>query len=180
LGLFGRRLTPAGLPLAGFGLLFVGLGRIQSFMPEVASTLSMPSGSTFLGLLTLTLLGTIMTVIVQSSSVAVVATIVALQAGVIDLAQAAALVVGQNLGTTSTALLASIGVNNIARRVAWAHTAFNLLTAVVALPFLLLFTRVDLEPMIALALFHTLFNATGVLLIAPWLSGFTRLVSRQG
>lgn len=177
LGLFGRRLVPLGIPIAGFGLLFVGLTLMQDAMVGVAGTLLIPPAAGLAGLLALVAVGAFMTVILQSSSAAVVATVMALSAGVIGLDQAAALVIGQNLGTTTTSLLASLGADLTARRVAWAHIIFNAVTAVVALPFLLLLRHVQVDPAIALALFHTAFNALGVLLIAPWLSGFTRLIS---
>lgn len=176
LGLFGRRAVPLGMPLAGFGLLFVGLSLIQSGLSEPAFTI--PVALDLTGFLLLLGVGIAMTAVMQSSSIAVVTTIIALEAGLLGLGQAAVLVVGQNLGTTSTALLASFGSNPTGRKVAWAHVLFNGVTALIALPLLalVLFVPLRIEPMLALAAFHTLFNLLGVLVIAPWLGGFTRLI----
>jgi len=131
--------------------------------------------------------GCVMTVVMQSSSAAIATTLVALHAGSLALEQAAALVIGQNVGTTVTAILGALGGSLSARRTAVAHTMFNLLTAAVALallhPFLALVTEigrrwVDDTPETAVSLFHTSFNVLGVLLVYPWLGGFARLVER--
>jgi phosphate:Na+ symporter len=99
----------------------------------------------------------------------------ALAGGVVGLDDAAAGVIGANIGTTSTALIGTLGATAEARRLAFAHVAFNLLTglaALLALPlFLLLVTdlvgRPD-EPAVTLAAFHTAFNVLGVLLMWPF------------
>ena len=98
---------------------------------------------------------------------------------------AGAMVIGANIGTTSTALFASIGATSSAKRVATAQVIFNVTTAIVAalvLPLLFAFINwitavADLEaaPGITLAIFHTLFNLLGVALILPlndWLTSF--------
>lgn len=178
----------AGLPLAGFGLLFVGIGLMQDAMAGLAGAIALPTGSGSFGdLLALVLVGAAMTVVMQSSSAAVATTLTALSAGVIGADQAVALVIGQNVGTTPTALLASIGTVAAARRAALAHLVFNLGTAVVALAALPLLVGVATaltggvdaaDPAIVVALFHTLFNVLGVMLVVPWLAGFAALVSR--
>jgi len=189
LRLIGRgALAQAGLPLAGFGLLFVGIGMMQTAMAGVAGAIALPTGSgTFGDLLVLVLVGAGMTVVMQSSSAAVATTLTALSAGIIGGDQAVALVIGQNIGTTPTALLASIGAVAAARRAALAHLAFNLATAVVALAALPLLVGAATaltggadanEPALTVALFHTLFNVVGVALVAPWLGTFTALVAR--
>ena len=86
-------------------------------------------------------------------------------------------VIGANIGTTTTALLATIGATANARRAAMAHVAFNVVTGVVALamlPWLLAATRtagawlgLPPEPATQLALFHTCFNLLGVALMWP-------------
>jgi len=178
----------AGLPLAGFGLLFVGIGLMQAAMADVAGAITLPAAAGGLGgLLLLVLVGVAMTVVMQSSSAAVATTLTALSAGVIGVDQAVALVIGQNVGTTPTALLASVGAVAAARRAAVAHLVFNLGTAVVALAALPLLVAIATavtggveagDPAIMVALFHTLFNVLGVALVAPWLGGFAALVSR--
>jgi phosphate:Na+ symporter len=192
LRLSGReRLTNVGLPLAGFGLLFLGIGFMQSAMAGVAERFDLvggvPAGP--LGMIVLVLVGAAMTIVMQSSSAAVATTLAALHGGAIGLEGAAALVIGQNIGTTPKALLASLGASALARRTAMGHVLFNLGTGLVALAMLPLFVRASTllsdaanhggpDPTIALAVFHTLFNLVGVALILPFLDGFTRLVGR--
>jgi phosphate:Na+ symporter len=191
--LLGRdRVAAAGLPVAGFGLLFVGIGIMQSAMAGLASRVDL-GGDVTVGLgrlLVLVLVGAAMTIVMQSSSAAVATTLAALHAGAIGLEGAAALVIGQNIGTTPKALLAALGASAAARRTAWAHVAFNLGTGAVALLILPVFVWAATaaadaasnggpEPVITLAAFHTLFNLVGVALVLPWLGTFARLVTRM-
>src|SRR5690606_18720924 len=109
--------------------------------------------------------------------------------GALPLDLAAAAVIGTNIGTTSTALLASIGATPPARRVASAHIVFNLLTGAVALlllPLLLDASRVliaiaggDSGTIAVLAAFHTLFNVLGVLLMWPAAAWLVAFLSRR-
>jgi phosphate:Na+ symporter len=95
----------------------------------------------------------------------------------VSLEAAAAVVIGANVGTTVTAVLAAIGATSNAKRAAAAHILFNVLTGVVALlllPWLLGFLGfvrelldLDAAPAANLALFHTAFNVLGVILIWP-------------
>ncbi|NVK89429.1 MAG: Na/Pi cotransporter family protein, partial [Gammaproteobacteria bacterium] len=103
--------------------------------------------------------------------------ITAASTGMIGLYAAGAMVIGANIGTTSTALLATIGATSNAKRVAAAQVIFNAATAIIALLILpVIFNLIDglkgvlgiqADPAIALALFHTIFNLLGVLLIYP-------------
>ena len=190
LRMLGRgRLSAAGLPLAGFGLLFVGIGLMQASMVELADGFTIPAASTddLGGMLLLVAIGAAMTVIMQASGAAVATTLTALAVGAIGLEQAAALVIGQNVGTTPKALLASIGASTAARRTAAAHVVFNVLTGVVALGLLASLARFGLDPdgvlagydpAMVIAGFHSLFNVVGVALFLPWLPTFAALVSR--
>lgn len=192
--LLGRgRMRAAGLTVAGFGLIFVGIDQLQIGMAGLATRLdpSMLPGDTLLGRLALVGLGVLMTVVMQSSSAAVATTLAALHAGTIGLNHAAALVIGQNVGTTVTAGLAAIGASTAAKRTALAHAMFNLLTGLVALAVLPVFVRLahgladNLDgaagggnAAVALAAFHTLFNVLGVILLLPVIRQFSRLVVR--
>jgi phosphate:Na+ symporter len=184
-----ERLAAAGLALAGFGLIFVGIDTLQAGMAHLAELFdpSQLPGETFAGRMLLVAMGIAMTVVMQSSSAAVATTLTALHGGAIDLAQAAALVVGQNVGTTVTAGLACIGAATAAKRTALAHILFNVITGVVALAILPHFVRLadalahGLEEQpgaLALATFHTVFNVLGVLLLLPWTRGYARLIAR--
>ncbi len=182
-----ERVAAAAFPIAGFGLLFVGIGLMQSAMAGVADGFPLPgAGEASLGAsLLLVLIGAAMTIVMQSSSAAVATTLTALSAGAIGLEQAAAMVVGQNVGTAPKALLAALGASVHARRTAMAHVVFNVGTAAVALAILPVFAWVGArlggeggDAALTLAAFHTLFNVVGVALVLPWLGRFTYLVAR--
>jgi phosphate:Na+ symporter len=113
----------------------------------------------------------------QSSSASLTIALTAAQGGLIGIESAAAVVIGANVGTTVTALIASIGATPNAKRAASAHVLFNVLTGIVALlllPWLIALLGVlrellelDAAPAATLALFHTLFNLLGVALMWP-------------
>jgi phosphate:Na+ symporter len=184
------RTTAVGLAIAGFGLIFFGINLLQDGMAVLSSRVdpaAFPSSS-LAGRLLLVGVGIAMTVVMQSSSAAVAATLTALHAGAIGLEQAAALVVGQNIGTTVTAALACIGASAAARRTALAHILFNGVTGVIAfglVPLLLrLETRLWLgdgtpDPAMLLAGFHTAFNAIGILVLGPFLPQFASAITRM-
>lgn len=183
----GRRARLA-LALSGFGLVFVGIDVMQDGMAGLDVDFNWGQGlpgpartAVMVGI------GAVMTVVMQSSSAAAATTLIALSAGRVELQQAAALVIGQNVGTTVTAIIGASGGSLSARRTAVAHVLFNVLTAVVALitlrPFLAVITElahrwVGDAPQTVLALFHTGFNVLGVVLVYPWLDRFAKLVER--
>jgi phosphate:Na+ symporter len=178
-----------GLAVAGFGLIFVGIATLQTGMADASQYVQpseFPSGGIG-GRLLLLLLGIAMTVVMQSSSAAVATTLAALSSGTIDISQAAALVVGQNVGTTVTAALAAVGASVAARRTALAHVLFNLLAGGVGFALVPVFVLIvnklqgDLaggDAAIALAAFHTVMNVAGVLLVLPFLQRFAGIVER--
>lgn len=182
----GGRRAAAGMALAGFGLVFVGIGTLQSGMADLAERIDPGSfgGGAFAGRLLLVGVGIVMTVAMQSSSAAIATTLAAVDAGAITLEEAAALAIGQNVGTTVTAGVAAVGATTAARRTALAHVLFNVITGLVALALLPGFVELsrdvadDGDPAMALAAFHTVFNVSGVLLLLPLLGPFTRTVER--
>lgn len=190
LRLLGRgKASSLGLALAGFGLIFIGIDTLQAGMAELSTVFDLGrlAYEGLLGHLLLMAVGVAMTVIMQSSSAAVATTLAALHAGAINFEQAAALVIGQAVGTTVTAALAMIGATTAAKRTALAHIVFNATTGVVAvvlLPlFMWLFTwteaRFDQTPgAVSLAAFHTSFIALGVVLFLPFSGAFARLIER--
>lgn len=190
LRLLGRgKLASMGLAVAGFGLIFVGIATLQTGMTGLAEHVrptSFPHDG-FGGRMLLVLLGMAMTVVMQSSSAAVATTLAAVSAGTVDIGQAAALVVGQNLGTTVTAGLAAIGASTPARRTALAHVLFNVLAGAVGLalvpPFARVVARVQGDPIgsdaaVSLAAFHTTINIAGVLLVLPFIRRFAVVIER--
>jgi len=183
-------LRTAGIALAGFGLIFVGIDVLQEGMSGLAERIDPASfpGMTILGIPALIIIGAVMTVVMQSSSAAVATTLAALYTGAIGIEQAAVLVIGQNIGTTVKAALAAIGASVPAKRTALAHILFNVLTGLIALAILPVFLwlaniatqHIDGDPgAVSLAAFHTAFNIVGVLVFLPFIGPYARLVSRM-
>ncbi|WP_339670266.1 Na/Pi symporter [Dasania marina] len=171
--------APLGLALVGFGLFFLGIDVLKDAFDGLVSTIDFNQLTVqgISGVLLYVAIGFLITVLTQSSSAAIAITLTAATGGVLGLYAAAAMVIGANVGTTSTAAIAVIGATANAKRVASAHIIFNVGAGVVALLILpLLFWLVQsssdilgLEsiPAVTLALFHTVFNIVGVLLILP-------------
>ncbi|NIM69408.1 MAG: Na/Pi cotransporter family protein [Xanthomonadales bacterium] len=190
LRIFGRgNWQHAGRVLAGFGVIFLGLDFLQQGMGAfrgVVTPDSFPADS-FLGRLLLVGLGIVITLVTQSSSAGVAIAMTALSLGAISFPQAAAMVIGMDVGTTITAVLASIGSSEAARRTGLSHTIFNLFTAVGALvllgPYVWLLgqlapTTIGDNPELALVGFHTLFNFASLAAGVPLASPFARLMER--
>lgn len=188
-----RRWKSVGDALAGFGLLFIGLDLLQHGMAAVAERLdpaSLPGYEGAGGLwerLILVGFGFIMTMMMQSSSASMATTLAAVVSGAIGYDQAAALIIGSNLGNTPTAAVASIGAPVAAKRAALAHILFNATTAAVAfvaLPLLLGAVNAICHSLDAddtttrLALFHTMFNVLGVAMLLPVVGSFSKLIMR--
>jgi phosphate:Na+ symporter len=179
----------AGMALAGFGVIFVGIDLLQSGMATLGTHIdpARVPGATLGGRMLLVAVGAVMTVVMQSSSAAVATTLAAVHMGTIGLAQAVPLVIGQNIGTTVTAAIAAAGASVPARRTALAHILFNAVAAIVAFAlaplFLLLAARLEEsrgidDPAVAIAAFHTAFNLIGVILLLPFARQFASLVGR--
>lgn len=183
------KMSSLGSVMTGFGMLFLGISVLQDGMADFSDVFDFTSfnGDRFYHLLLLALIGTVMTVIMQSSSVAVAITLTALYSGAINFDQGAALVIGQNIGTTFKAIIAAIGASHAAKRTSVAHILFNLFTGFVALALFPLLTSavfkmsdwLDVDDLtISLALFYTLFNVLGVLMILPFMKPFEKLIAR--
>ena len=117
----------------GLGMVFFGLQLMKEGfaplrgMPEFVSWFSHFTPENYFGVLKCCLVGALLTAIVQSSSATIGITIALAGTGTIDFTTAAALVLGENIGTTITALLASLGTSTNAKRAAYAHTIINLI-----------------------------------------------------
>lgn len=185
--LFSRgRLSLFGLTIAGFGLIFFGIDLLQVAMSGFAERvdLSVFSNNSFTTQLILVLVGLVMTVLLQSSSAAITATLAALASGAIDLSQALGLVIGQNIGTVATAILAAMGSTANAKRTAAVHVVFNVISAVLAFillkpAFLWLAEHSQVgtwDDVIIVAAFHTAFSVLGTLFLLPFLKQFEQLI----
>ncbi len=164
--------------LIGFGLLFLGLAFLKDSVPDIKShpeILKFIQNFTGYGIgsiILFVIIGGLITVIVQSSSAAMAITLTMAWSGWIDFPTAAAIVLGENIGTTITAYLASIGTSINARRASRAHTLFNIFGVIWMLilfkPFIYLVDIIVPGDISAgsnpasipahLAMFHTLFN----------------------
>jgi phosphate:Na+ symporter len=179
-------LARAGRALAGLCLLLVGLDLMQAGASELGAHVTPDDlpGTGVMGLIALAGIGLVLTVVMQSSSAAVAVALVMLDSGALSLVQGAAIVVGMNVGTTFTAMLASVGGSRPMRQVAVANVLFNLVTSALALPLLWVFAG-GLEGLgratdaaTALLIFHTGFNLAGTALFLPLTDRFAGLVAR--
>lgn len=180
-----------GLSLVGFGLLFLGIGILKTAFENLGNDFSFPviEQLSILNVFMFVLLGFLLTTVMQSSSAAMVIALSAAQGGLIELNAAAAVVIGANLGTTTTALISVFGATSTAKRVAVSHVIFNLVTAMVAIillaPMLWLVGGIenvfnlDASPSVSLAVFHSLFNLVGVLLMWPISSRMVNFLSKR-
>jgi phosphate:Na+ symporter len=191
-----RKRRDFGEILVGFGLLFLGLAFLKESVPdikqnpEVLSFLQNYTNLGFLSFLIFVGVGSVLTLIVQSSSAAMAITVTMAFKGWIDFPTAAAVVLGENIGTTITAYLASIGTSVNARRAARAHFLFNVL-GVVWMAFVfnyfikLIYNIAPWDPHqqgnfpLNLSLFHSIFNITNTLLFIAFIPILTRVVERM-
>ena len=166
--------------LIGFGFLFLGLDYMKLSVEGLAQSFNLDQISGY-GLWLYLLVGIVITALMQSSSASIALILTALNGQLINFNMGVAMVIGSNVGTTITVLLGSIGAVQSKKRVGFGHLIFNVVTAVVAfssLPALIwcieLFFNIDSNNVMGLALFHTLFNALGVVIFFP----FVGLLSR--
>lgn len=172
----------AGYVLAGLGFLFLGIHHMkegfEAFKDQFDLTRFALTG--LLGLVIYTLVGAAATVVMQSSHATMTLIITALAAGQISYENALALAIGANIGTTITAIIGSLSANFQGKRLALAHLVFNVITAGVALvligPIRIFVDLIsvwvgipDTEYTLKLAVFHTVFNTLGVLIMLPLL-----------
>ena len=176
------KLRDSGEALIGFGILFLGLSFLKDSVPDVKSNPELFSfladwrGYGYGSFLLFIAFGILLTVLVQSSSVAGAITLTLAAKGWIDYESAAAIVLGENIGTTITANLAALTTGTTAKRAARAHLLFNLLGVFWMLflfgPFTQLVDFLSRGPaddpsntLYHLALFHSLFNFTNILVL---------------
>jgi Na/Pi-cotransporter len=199
--------------LLGFGLLFYGMSLMSSELKALAGneeflkffssfdcTPKPGSAMPFMHVLGAVAVGTVCTMLVQSSSATIGITIALAESGVISVWTAVPIVFGDNIGTTVTAVLASIGTNANARRAALAHALFNLLgTTLIISSFLITVDASGCQAPVFLsvvdefvsgrglggenpgrfvAMAHTLFNVTNVIALTAFIPAIAWLTEK--
>ena len=171
--------------MVGFSLLFIGLEYLKNSVPDIKSNpemLQFLTDYTNMGygsILLFLLIGSILTVIVQSSSATMAITLIMLSQGWISFEIGAAMVLGENIGTTITANIAGLTAKTNARRAALSHTMFNICGVIWVLiifyPFINLIewmvggnTTENANSLYALSMFHTMFNVSNTFIMI-WL-----------
>lgn len=175
-----------GAILCGFGLLFVGLDlmgntfknniEVVNFFENIFSSINFP--------LLLIFVGIIFTALIQSSSAATGVIITMVGAGALSVGDGLFIILGSNIGTCITALLASIGTNTNAKRTAFIHLSFNLIGTVIFTIILWIFnvqivnllnTLLPGNTQMQIAWFHVIFNLTTTLLLIPFINHLVKL-----
>lgn len=196
----------------GFAILFIGLQFLKEAVPDVKTNpeffnfLANYTENGYFSILLFVFLGTLMTVLIQSSSATMALTLVLCYNGVIPFEMAAAMVLGENIGTTITANVAAMVANVSAKRAARTHFLFNIFGVIWILLFFHPFLNtidhfilkssgvsvfgditnpaVQARVTIALSIFHTTFNVINTLILV-WFSTLiakvaTRMVPYKG
>ncbi len=186
--------------IIGFGLLFIGLDFLKSSMPnlqdnpEIFTFLQKYTDMGYISYLLFMLIGTALTILIQSSSATMALTLVMCANGWISFEIAASMVLGENIGTTVTANIAATVANTTAKRAALAHFVFNVFGVIWVMaifPFFIRWveqlsillgignpsTNIEAVP-VALSLFHTIFNITNLLILIWFIQLIAKLVSK--
>lgn len=170
--------------LMGFSFMFLGLEYMKNGFAQYAEHFDFSVFADSPRML-FVLFGLVLTAAIQSSSAAVMIFLSSLAAGMITTQQGFHLVVGAHLGTTVTAIIGTLNANSIRKKVGWSQVLFNFFNATIALPFMGVYGHVvsDVfnvsDPLIALVVFHSLFNLVGIVIILPLLPQFTRFIDRR-
>lgn len=187
--------------IIGFALLFMGLSELKDAVPTLSENSALVQffidykDIPFLSTVLFVLLGTLVTIIIQSSSAAMALTMTLVAGGIVPFEVAAAMILGENIGTTITAELASTIGNVHAKRSARIHSMFNLIGvtwAIIIFPVFLSGIAWLMETLhwgdpfnnpaqaanTGLAIFHTVFNTLNVLILIWFVPQLVRLAER--
>lgn len=186
--------------IIGFALLFIGLEFLKDAMPnldenpEILTFLKEYTDMGYISYILFMLIGTALTILIQSSSATMALTLVMCANGWISFEIAASMVLGENIGTTVTANLAAMVANTAAKRAALAHLVFNVFGVIWVLSIFPIFlgwiehlsvflgignpvSNIGSVPM-ALSLFHTMFNVTNVLILIWFVKLIAKIVTK--
>lgn len=183
LKIFGGKYKLLGKPLFFFGLVFYGLMLISTSIEPIKTDPNMITFfSSFSNIFIALLVGFIFTAIVQSSSVTTGLVVVLAQSGLINLGMGIPLLIGANLGSSTTALIASFDLNLHAKRVGMANFLFNVGGALIIIPilsiFVMLIEYIGGNPAQQVANAHMIFNIATVIIFLLLIKPFTELVKK--
>ncbi len=168
--------------LLGLGFIFLGISYMKDGFETLKSGIDLAQFAVegYAGIFIYILVGTIATVIIQSSGATMAIIITAVASGQITYMNSLALAIGANVGTTVTAIIGSLSSNNNGKRLAAGHLIFNIVTAVFAVVFMYVLMDIvdylssvlgigEKDFALKLSLFHTIFNLCGVLIVVPFI-----------
>jgi phosphate:Na+ symporter len=173
-----------GLALFGFGILFLGLSTMSTAVKPLAENQTIIDFFIHFGQQPLLgiLAGLIVTVILQSSSTTIGMVIAFASVGLLDLPSSVYLVLGDNIGTCITAIIASIGGKLASRRLALGHALFNITGTAIVFPFIPLY--IHYMPMLStdiarqIANTHTIFNIVNTIILLPFIPLFIKILHK--
>lgn len=176
-----KRMQGIGLALFAFGLLIFGLDVMKNSVTGISELIDIQALGELPAWVYL-LIGLVLAAVMQSSSAVMIIALSMLNSDIVQLSDAAAVVIGADLGTTSTTVLGSLGQSVFKKQLAFAHVFFNALVNLLAFIFLLpalpgilgFFSITD--PMFGLVTFHSLFNLLGLLMFLPVLQYYARWI----
>lgn len=177
----GRKQKQFGNGIVGFGLIFLGMQTMEGamyFLRDHQELFLALGNNPIFGVLA----GTLITMLVQSSAATIGLTMAMASQGLLSLDAAIPIILGDNIGTTITAVIAAIGANRSAQQAAAAHVLFNIIGVAIfmlALPLFkaaVAFTATDIGRQLANS--HTMFNMVNTLLFLPFVGLFAKLVAR--
>lgn len=186
-----KHLQGVGYILAGLGFLFLGIHYMKEGFEAFRTTIDLKAFavSGYPGLFLFAALGVAATVIMQSSHATLVIIITALSVQQITYENGLALAIGANVGTTITAIIGSMSSNIQGKRLAGAHLIFNLVTALIAIALIYqIMDAVDSfssvvgiaadDYTLKLAVFHTIFNSIGIIVMIPFINHLVTFLTR--
>jgi phosphate:Na+ symporter len=186
-----KALAGLGYVLTGIGFLFLGIHYMKEGFEAFKQGIDLSSYAMegYPGLFFFMLIGIVATVVMQSSHATLVLVITALAADQVTYENALALAIGSNVGATITAILGSISANIEGKRLAAAHLIFNVATGLIAIALIWqLMALVDwlsrvlniasTDYTLKLAMFHTVFNLLGIIVMTPFIAKLARSLER--
>jgi len=186
-----KSLKGAGYVLAGVGFLFLGIHYMKDGFASFGQTINLADYTMtgYPGIVVFASIGLTATFVMQSSHATLILILAALAAQQVSYENALALAIGSNIGTTVTAIIGSIGSNTDGKRLALAHLIFNVVTGLIAIAGIYqlmiavewLSSRVGIAAdnyTLQLALFHSLFNLMGIVVMLPLLQPLVRFLER--